>query len=104
MTWSRIVSWTLIGISASSDCQRKTFYRMAPARLARSLIERPGESLFLDGAGQAGNVVLDEERIEHGDRQRPEQRTRHQRAPVVDVALDELGDHADRHGLHFRRR
>src|SRR3954451_16625976 len=48
-------------------------------------------TLFLDRSGQAGDVVLDEERVDEGHRQRAEQRTRHQWAPVVDVALDQLG-------------
>ena len=60
--------------------------------------------LLLHGAGHAGHVVLDEKRIHHRDGKRAEQRARHERAPVVDVALDELGHDADRDGLHFRRR
>jgi hypothetical protein len=38
-------------------------------------------------------MALDEERVDERDRQR----AGHQRTPVVDVASDELGDHADRH-------
>jgi hypothetical protein len=61
-----------------------------------------GADLFLDRAGEAGDVVLDEEGIEdhHGDR--ADQRARHQGSPVVDVALHQLGDHAHRHRLVLR--
>src|SRR5205823_238211 len=48
--------------------------------------EKWGPSLFLvsafDAAGHAGDVVLDEERVNERHRDRAEQRTGHQRAPV----------------------
>ena len=46
--------------------------------------------LLFHGAGQAGHVVLDEKRIHHRDGKRAEERARHERAAMVDVALDEL--------------
>src|SRR4051794_27750376 len=56
----------------------------------------------LDGAGgQAGDIVLDEEGIDDGDRDRAEQGRGHQLAPVEDVAAHQLGDGADRHGAHL---
>src|SRR5690349_16401974 len=61
-------------------------------------------SSFLDRACHAGDVVLDEKRVQDDHRDRTEQRTGHQRAPVIDVAFHELGDDSDRHGLYFRRR
>src|SRR5438552_3710103 len=63
--------------------------------LARSL---------LDGPRHARHVVLDEERIDERHRQRAEQRAGHQRAPVVHVAFDQLGDDAHRNRLDLRRR
>ena len=59
--------------------------------------------LFLDGAGHAGHVVFNEKRVDERNRQRAEQGSRHQRAPMVDVALDEFSHHAHGHGLDFRR-
>jgi integrase len=44
--------------------------------------------------------VLHEERIDQRHRDRPEQRTCHQLAPVEDVAADQFGDDADRHSAH----
>ena len=35
------------------------------------------KGLFLDRAGEAGHVVLDEERVKDGDRQRAKQRPGH---------------------------
>src|ERR1051326_4861624 len=57
----------------------------------------------IDRSREAGNVVLHEERIDDGDGDRPEQRPRHELAPEVDVAADELGDDADGHRLLLRR-
>ena len=58
--------------------------------------------LFLDRAGHAGNVVLDEERVYQRHRHRAEQGAGHQRAPVIDVAVDELAQERHRHGLLLR--
>src|SRR5580692_59544 len=57
----------------------------------------------LHGTGETGDVILDEERIDHRHRDRAEQRTRHQRAPEEHVAADQLGGDADRDGLLARR-
>src|SRR5690349_12388398 len=42
------------------------------------------------GAGDAGDVVLDEEGIDQRHRDRAQERPRHQRAPEEDVAADQL--------------
>src|SRR5882672_340529 len=63
------------------------------SRFMASLFHRPRH---------ARDVILDEEGIQDRNRQRAEQRARHQRAPVVDVAFDEFGDHPDRHRLVLR--
>src|ERR1700693_2127521 len=42
----------------------------------------------LHGTGKAGNVILDEERVDYGHRDRAEQRARHQRPPKEHVAAD----------------
>src|SRR4030095_4726571 len=54
--------------------------------------------------GQAGDIVLDKERIHEGHRDRAEQRARHELAPEVDVAANQLRHDADRHGLPRGRR
>src|SRR5918994_1028756 len=61
-------------------------------------------TLSLDRAGEARNVVFDEERVDDRHRDRTEQRARHQRTPEEDVAADQLGGDADRHGLLVGRR
>src|SRR5712692_9168765 len=57
----------------------------------------------LHGAGDAGDVMLDEKRVDERDRDRAQQCTRHQRPPEEDVAADQLGRHANRHRLLLRR-
>src|SRR6185312_10050793 len=61
-------------------------------------------TLSLDRAGEARDVMFDEERVDdrHGDR--AQQRAGHQRAPEEDVAADQLRRDADRHGLLVGRR
>src|ERR1700752_5461923 len=55
----------------------------------------------LDGTrGEAGDVVLHEERVDERDRHRAEERARHQLAPVEGVAANQLSHHADRHGAY----
>src|SRR5919198_2772536 len=47
--------------------------------------------------GEAGDVVVDEERIDDRHRHGAQQRRGHELAPVEDVAPDQLGDGADGH-------
>src|SRR5260221_13826908 len=65
---------------------------------------RQGDELFLHRAGEARDIVLDEKEIEHHHRHRTQQRRRHERAPVIDVAFDQLGDRPDRERLVLRPR
>src|SRR5262245_59845390 len=60
-------------------------------------------SLTLHRPGEAGHVVLDEERMDQCDRHRAEQRAGHELAPEEDVAADQLGHDAHRDGLLVRR-
>src|SRR5215203_5513131 len=60
--------------------------------------------LLLHGYGHGSHVMLNEEGVENDERQRADQRPGHQRAPAVDVAVDERGDDRHRHGLVRRRR
>ena len=70
--------------------------RSRPAQTsdARSFLHRPRHPR---------HVILDEERVDEGHRQRAEQRAGHQRAPVVHVAFHQLGDHAHGQGLDLAR-
>src|SRR5579864_2253937 len=45
----------------------------------------------LDRAGDAGDVMLDEERVDERHRDRAQERPRHQRPPEEHVAADQLG-------------
>src|SRR2546428_6316938 len=66
--------------------------------------EEGEESLPLDGAREGRHVVLDEEGVDEGDRDRAQQRARHERAPVEDVAAHALGIDPDRDRLLLGRR
>src|SRR5689334_13802575 len=56
-----------------------------------------------DGAGDPGDVMLDEEGVDERHRDRPQERPCHQRSPEEDVAADQLGSDAHRHGLLLGR-
>src|SRR6266542_1917136 len=99
VTCSRIVSWMLMAGSLWLIVPIVAELRVEGRISTRS----PTWDLFLHGSGQSGDVILDEERVQRRNRQRAEQRARHQRAPVIYVTLDELGYHAHGNGLHFRR-
>ena len=58
--------------------------------------------LPLHRARERGDVMLDEERVIEGDRDRAQEGAGHQRAPVEDIAADELGEDADRDRLLLR--
>src|SRR4051812_17847725 len=58
---------------------------------------------FFDRTRHRRDVVLDEEGIEHDEGQRADEGAGHQRAPAIDVAVDELVHDRDRHGLVDRR-
>src|SRR4051812_3344836 len=58
----------------------------------------------LDRAGHAGDVVFDEERVDDRHRNGADQRAGHERAPEENVAADQLGGDANRHGLLLGRR
>src|SRR5215472_349948 len=58
----------------------------------------------LDGAGEGGDVVLDEKRVDEGDGDGAEQRACHERPPVEDVAPHQLGEDPDGDRLLLRRR
>src|SRR5713101_5272637 len=59
--------------------------------------------LTLYRPGDAGGVMFDKERIDESDRDRPQQRSGHQFAPVEHIAPHQFGSDADRHGLLFGR-
>src|SRR5437870_2623001 len=58
----------------------------------------------LHGAGESGHVVFDEEGIYQGHGDGAQEGSRHQLAPEVDVAPDQLGDDAHGDGLALGRR
>src|SRR5215470_10961042 len=59
--------------------------------------------LLLHGSGHGRHIMLDEEGVKDHKRQRARQRARHQRAPAIDVTVDELVDDGDRHRLVLGR-
>src|SRR5437870_2441126 len=60
--------------------------------------------LSFNRAGNSRHVMFDKERIDEGDRNRPQQRAGHQLAPVEHVAPNQLRGDTDRHRLLLRRR
>src|ERR1700704_1505190 len=90
-----IRTWSMRPRSAPTS---PTSRSISDAGKSRS-IEACADALFLHRAGHRRDVVLDEEGVEHDQRQRAHQRARHQRAPAIDVAVDELVDDRDRHRL-----
>ena len=74
-----------------------------PAAPSRRLTAEHAGRLFLHRAGHCRDIVLDKERVEDDERQRADHRARHQRAPAVDIAVDQRGHDRDRHGLVLRR-
>src|SRR5215204_433902 len=87
--------------SLSRICRSTSFTTCVVSKYLFSLVSVTWAmiALSLDRAGQARDVVFDEERIDDRHRDRAEQRARHQRTPEEDVAADQLGGDADRHGL-----
>src|SRR5205823_8647673 len=77
--------------------------RATPAHLSRAAAARQaGPRLLFQGAGEAGDVVFHEERINECHRDRPQQGPGHQRPPLEDVAGDELGGQSDGNRLRSR--
>src|SRR6266852_5335746 len=69
------------------------------SRLGRMTDGIPRSSAFDGAGGHAGDEVVDEEGIQHGDRDGAQKRGRHQLAPKEFVTVDELLRNADRDGL-----
>src|SRR3954468_22378101 len=77
-SWSRMSRFTSITAWTSS-------YFLFNSRIATRAMVLP-----LHRSGDAGHVVFDKERIDEGDRNRPQQRPGHELAPVEDIATDQL--------------
>src|SRR5215469_8163316 len=58
---------------------------------------------FLHGAGHRRHIMLHKEGVKDHERERTSQGACHQRTPAVDIAVDELVDDGDRHGLVWGR-
>src|SRR3981189_188737 len=86
--------------SLSWICRSTSFTTWVRRNFLLSLRTRPSaRTLSFAGAGKAGNIVFDKERIDDRHRDRAQQRARHQRPPEEHVAADQLRGDADRHGL-----
>src|SRR5213594_4940616 len=91
--------WRFTSLTACTS----SYFLLRSFIITCAMVSLPLPSAF-HGPGQARDVVLHEERVDEGDGDRAEQRARHQLAPEVDVAADELGHHSDGHRLLLRRR
>src|SRR6188768_1753149 len=79
--------------SLSRICRSTSFTTCVVSKYLLSLVSVTSAmiALPLDRAGQARDVMFDEERIDDCHRDRAQQRARHQRPPEEDVAADQLG-------------
>src|SRR5215472_18397287 len=78
---------------------------LAPS-LARARKRQDGSAtpvLLLHRARHGRDVVLDEQSIENDKRERADHRARHERAPAIDIAIDEFVHDCDRYGLVLSR-
>src|SRR2546425_929958 len=91
--------WRFTSLTAGTS----SYFLLRSFIITCAMVSLPLPSAF-HGPGQARDVVLHEERVDEGDGDRAEQRARHQLAPEVDVAADELGDDADGHRFLLGRR
>src|SRR6266481_6307594 len=90
---------TTIASSPAPPCRH---YRR-PLPVGRRL--RPSfRGLPLDGAGEGGDVVLDEEGVDEGDGDRAEQGAGHEGPPVENVTAHQLGEDPDGDRLLLGRR
>src|SRR6478609_3530856 len=78
--------------SLSRICRSTSFTTCVVSKNLLSLVSVTSAmiALPLDRAGQARDVMFDEERIDDRYRDRAQQRARHQRPPEEDVAADQL--------------
>src|SRR5690242_17244032 len=83
------ISRSMPRTASTSSYILTTLRRFTSAMSSTSTLCRTG--------GQAGNVVVHEERVDDQRRRSAKQRAGHDLPPVEDVALDQGGDDADRH-------
>jgi hypothetical protein len=93
-TWSNF-DWTTFAQEKRCGIQR-SFKRRQVDQSIRDHGAAPGR-LFDRSGGQAGHVVLDEERINDRYRDRAEQGRGHKLPPIEDIAADQFGNGTDRH-------
>src|SRR5213594_3038325 len=78
-----------------------------PARIDPAIVAASppaGGLAFYGAGGESRHVVVEEPDVDDDDGKARHHRPRHQRAPVVDVAADQVGGHADDRGLVGRLR
>src|SRR5215467_2555760 len=104
--WSRPSSGVRRRSRASTRSSRRirtTWHTEGPGAIASGPFVRSRPASALDGAGESRDVILDEERVDDGHGDGAEQGARHELSPEVNVAADQLGDHAHGHRLLLRR-
>src|SRR5580692_6906365 len=79
--------------TTSTLSKRLTTLRNATSAIANLSI--PGTLTLGRAGGQAGDVIVHQERIDHERRRRGNQRAGHQHAPLIDIAADEARHRAD---------
>src|SRR5678816_4158084 len=94
-------TWAAAGPTRPSTARLATTTAAMPVALMTSscgLTARSPPSLDC-GARDARDELVEKQVVDDGHRHAHQQRARHQRAPEVDVAADQLSGHAQRHRL-----
>src|SRR6266849_844381 len=99
---SRMWRFTSLTACTSSYFLFRSFMRTCAMMPSLGVVTLSGSALH--GAGEAGHVVFDEEGIYQGHGDGAQEGSRHQLAPEIDVAPDQLGDDAHGDGLALGRR
>src|SRR5665213_220022 len=90
-------SWSRMSRLTSMTAWTSSYFLLRLRIATRAMI------LSLYRPGDAGDVILDKERIDERDRDRAQQRTGHQLAPEEHVAAHQFRGDPDRHGLLLGR-
>src|SRR5262249_15191634 len=97
-------SCSRVPVTMATTANRIAIRRPAPARAEDSRAVSRRTALLHRAGGQSGDVVVEEEHVDHDDGDGAQDGAGHQRAPEVDVAADQLADDAHGHRLLVRRR
>src|SRR5947209_8626954 len=99
--WGTAGAWAAAGPTSPSTAMPETTKAAMPVALMTLLLQWTARSppLFDRRSRDARDELVEEQVVDDGHRHADQQRARHQRAPEIDVAANQLGGHAQRHRL-----